>query len=83
VLKDKLDDQQSVVSTIAALQKELANEQFARRDAEVCSKVAHELKEMVDQLLVLVSLLETQVGALNGTIMDMFIELRTRSLCLE
>jgi hypothetical protein len=43
-LKTKSDDQQSAANTIAALQKELANEQFARRDAsrdvEVCSKVA-------------------------------------------
>jgi hypothetical protein len=43
-LKTKSDDQQLAVNTITALQKELANEQFARRDAsrdvEVCSKVA-------------------------------------------
>jgi hypothetical protein len=63
------------VSTIAALQKELANELFARkdasRDAKVCSKADRELIDMVDRLLAQVAPLETQVGVLNGTIMDM------------
>jgi hypothetical protein len=43
------------VSTITALQKELANIEFARKaiakDAEVCTRVAQEQKAMVDQLL--------------------------------
>jgi hypothetical protein len=82
-----LGDQWSVTNTITVIQKELVSEQFARRDAnqdvEMCTKVAQELKDMVDQLLAQVAPLETEVGVLSGTIMDMSTELRVRALCLE
>jgi hypothetical protein len=82
-----LGDQWSVANTITIIQKELASEQIAWRDAnqdvEMCMKVAQELKDMVDQLLAQVVPLETQVGVLSGTIMDMSTKLRARALYLE
>jgi chromosome segregation ATPase len=78
-LKVKSDDQQSAVSTIADLQKELANEQFARKDAtkdaEVWTRVERELNEMVDQLLAQVTPLETQIEVLNSTVINASTEL--------
>jgi hypothetical protein len=78
-LKAKPDEQLSAASTIAALKRELAKEQFARKDAtkdaEVCMRAARELKEMVDQLLAQVTPLETQIGVINSTFMDVSNEL--------
>jgi hypothetical protein len=79
---------QSVASTIAALQKELANEQFAQwdaiKDAETCM---HEGGGSADgdggPAAGLLTPLENQIGVLSGTIRDHSTELRAKELCLE
>jgi hypothetical protein len=75
------------VGVIATLQKELASKQLtwkeANWDAETCTKAVIELKEMVDRPLVQVTLLETQIGVLSGTIMDHSTKLIAKELCLE
>jgi hypothetical protein len=54
-LRDKSDDQELATYKITALQKEMASEQLARkeanRDAETSTKVVAEFKDMVDDLL--------------------------------
>jgi hypothetical protein len=74
------------VSTITTLQKELANTEFAKKDAakdaEVCMRAAQEQKAMVDQLLAQVTQ-KLKYGVLDRTIIDASTELRIRSLNLE
>jgi predicted nucleic acid-binding Zn-ribbon protein len=69
-----LGDQESAADTVAALQKELANEQQAqeeaRKDVETLARAIDEPKKTVDQFSTHVPTLEAQVKTLNKTIMD-------------
>jgi hypothetical protein len=78
-LKNKSGDQESAIDKITTLQKELANEQLAQKeacwDAETYTKAFVKLKDMVDRLLAQATPLETQIGILSGTILDYSTEL--------
>jgi chromosome segregation ATPase len=77
----------SASDTIATLQKELANEQLAQkeanRDVETCTKAFVELREMVDRLLAPVTPFEAQIGILSGTIVDQSTDLLAIELSLQ
>jgi hypothetical protein len=55
----------------------------ALTDAEVCTKAAQELKEMVDKLLDQVTPLEFQVQTLKSSVADHSAELRAKALSLD
>jgi DNA repair exonuclease SbcCD ATPase subunit len=86
-LKANSDVQKKEATKIAALHKELADDESSRKEAisdiQVCTKVAQELKAMLDQILAQVTPLETHIGVLSNTITDTASELRAKALGLE
>jgi hypothetical protein len=84
MLKEDSEVQKKAAADIAALQKELADAESAKKEAitdtEVCTKAAQELKDMVDKLLAQTTPLEIQVQTLSSSFHDSVAEVRAKAL---